>query len=298
MGPPTLRWSTSERRLGREQSGTAVRGRGPAAARRRGACDACRDRGRPLTLPRRAGPGRGTVVRIGVSRWRPVHRTGSRGRASRCAGRLPGCPCAPSTRSCTWTRWARSTTRRASPGAPLAPAPRVRDGDLHDRRDVRPPGLPRRGRADHRRSDAVDDGGRRHPAHRDTARGAGGLRRAVPRHPAVGEPAGQGQDDRARATRAWRPSRSPCSPRRTAGRWSASSPARWPGTAGPARPTRRWRWFTPPSRRAPSCGCRGTPVSTPWSTSSPDPAESGTKGAPRRPAGGARGRGLGQRPRG
>ncbi len=47
--------------------------------------------------------------------------------------------------------------------------------------------------------------GRRHPAHRDAAGGARDVRRAVPRHPAVGQPARQGQDDRARVPVAWSP---------------------------------------------------------------------------------------------
>ena len=54
-------------------------------------------------------------------------------------------------------------------GTPWHPAPRVRDGDLHDRRDLRPPGLARRRRAHHRRGHPVDDRRRRHPAHRDAA---------------------------------------------------------------------------------------------------------------------------------
>ena len=77
----------------------------------------------------------------------------------------------------------------------LAPAPRVRDRHLHDRRHVPAPGLPRWRRRHHRRRHPVDDGGRRHPAHRDASRGPGRERRPLPRRPAVGQPAREGQDD-------------------------------------------------------------------------------------------------------
>ena len=53
------------------------------------------------------------------------------------------------------------------------------------------------GGADHQRRHAVDDRRVGHPAHRDAAGGARRQRRPVPRHPAVGEPAVGGQDDRA-----------------------------------------------------------------------------------------------------
>src|SRR5262245_40293866 len=48
----------------------------------------------------------------------PRRRPGSRVRASRSAGPSPGWTWPGSTRSSTWTRWARSTTRRASRRAP------------------------------------------------------------------------------------------------------------------------------------------------------------------------------------
>ena len=69
----------------------------------------------------------------------------------------------------------------------------------------------------HQRRHPVDDGRRRHPAHRDAARGAGGLRRPVPRHPALGEPARAGQDDPARLPGHSRPTTWCCCPRPTAG---------------------------------------------------------------------------------
>ena len=59
---------------------------------------------------------------------------------------------------------------RRGEGHALAPAPRLRDGDLHHRRRLRAPGHDRRRRPHHRRRDAVDDGRRRHPAHRAAAR--------------------------------------------------------------------------------------------------------------------------------
>ena len=58
-------------------------------------------------------------------------------------------------------------------------------------------------------------------------------RRAVPRHPAVGEPAARRTSSRRPSTRPSRASRSRCCPPRTAARWSASSPARSTGIAGP-----------------------------------------------------------------
>ena len=49
-----------------------------------------------------------------------------------------------------------------APGEPkgmaLAPPPRLRDGDVHHRRHLRPPGLPGWRRHDHQRRHAVDDG--------------------------------------------------------------------------------------------------------------------------------------------
>ena len=52
------------------------------------------------------------------------------------------------------------------------------------------------------------------------------------------------------------------SPRPTAARSCASSPARSAGTAGRARPTRRSRWPTPRSSPARSSRCRGSRSST------------------------------------
>ena len=72
----------------------------------------------------------------------------------------------------------------------MAPPPWLRDGDLHDRRHLPAPGLHRRRRPHHQRLHAVDDRRVGHPAHRAPARAADRQRRAVPRHPAVGEPAG------------------------------------------------------------------------------------------------------------
>ena len=87
---------------------------------------------------------------------------------------------------------------RGTEGDAVAPPSRVRDRHLHDGRDLRPPGLARRRRPHHGRGHAVDDGGEGDSAHRDAAGGARRLRGPVPRHPAVGEPARPGQDDRAR----------------------------------------------------------------------------------------------------
>ena len=103
-------------------------------------------------------------------------------------------------------------------GHAVAPAPRLRDRHVHDRRRVRAPGLQRRRRPDHQRRHPVDDRRRRDPAHRDAAGAPGRQRRAVPRLPAVGEPARAAEDDGRRATRTSGPSRSRCSPRPTAAR--------------------------------------------------------------------------------
>ena len=109
-----------------------------------------------LTLPRVAAAGPADTER-------PVRSitTGPRGHEGE------GFPCRPRVR--------RGEQRRARPvrahgpdgrgGVParraaghrLAPAPRLRDGHLHDRRPLRAPGLARWGRPDRRRRDAVDD---------------------------------------------------------------------------------------------------------------------------------------------
>jgi hypothetical protein len=54
-------------------------------------------------------------------------------------------------------RWVRSSTLRASRRGPVAPAPRLRDRHLHDRRDSAASGLQRRWWAHHRRRHPVDD---------------------------------------------------------------------------------------------------------------------------------------------
>ena len=80
----------------------------------------------------------------------------------------------------------------------VAPAPRLRDRHLHHGRRLPAPGQPRRRRLHQGRRHPVDDRRRRHPAHRDPAGRAGPQRRHVPRHAALGEPAVQAEDDRAR----------------------------------------------------------------------------------------------------
>ena len=79
-----------------------------------------------------------------------------------------------STRSSTWTRWARSSTRRASRRARRGtrtaasrPSPTCIDGD------VPAPGLQRRRRPDHQRRHPVDDRRQRPAAHRGAAGGPG-----------------------------------------------------------------------------------------------------------------------------
>ena len=80
-------------------------------------------------------------------------------------------------------------------GHPVAPAPRLRDRHVHHRRGVQAPGLERRRRPHHQRRHPVDDGRRRHPAHRGAAGGASGFRWPVPRLPALGQPAVAAEDD-------------------------------------------------------------------------------------------------------
>ena len=107
-----------------------------------------------------------------------------------------------------------------------------------------------------------------------------GQRRAVPRLPAVGEPAREGQVHRTRATRASRAARSRCSARADGGALRAGHRRDVDGHAARARRTRRSRWRTPPSPP-------GAQLSLPWQ---PDYnalayvlAGSGTVGAERRP---------------
>ena len=132
----------------------------------------------------------------------------------------------------------------------------------------------RRRRPHHQRGHPVDDRRRRHPAHRDAPGGPGGGGRAVPRHPALGEPAGQGQDDPTGVPGARGRRRDAAVLARTEGPSCGSSPARSVDTPAPDRRIRRWPSCTPPSLPVPSCDCPGTPRSTPWSTSWPDPVGS------------------------
>ena len=142
------------------------------------------------------------------------------------------------------------------------------------RRRVPPPGLQRRRRPDHQRRHPVDDRGRRHPAHRGAARGAGDERRPVPRLPALGQPARTAQDD---------PAALPGHPRRPgraahlAGRRRAAAGhrrrGRRPRRARASR-TPRSPWCTPRSRRARRSACRGARTSTRSATCSRAPARS------------------------
>ncbi len=125
---------------------------------------------RPVRIRGRGVPGSPRVRRRRPGDARPVHSHGPDGR-----GRV---------------------RRGRAEGHAVAPAPRLRDRDVHDRRDHAPPGLQWRRRADHQRRHPVDDRRRRDLAHRGTARGPGGLRRAVPRLPALGQLAPRPEDDR------------------------------------------------------------------------------------------------------
>ena len=147
---------------------------------------------------------------------------------------------------------------RRAQGHPVAPAPRLRDRHLHDRRRHGPPGQPGRRWLDHQRRHPVDDGRLRDAAHRDAAGVAGRVRRAVPRRPAVGEPAARPEVGRRRATRTCAPASSAWSPPPTPAPWCASSPATSAATPARARRTRRWRWCTARWRRAPGSTCPGS----------------------------------------
>ena len=147
---------------------------------------------------------------------------------------------------------------RRAQGHVVAPAPRLRDRHVHDRRGHAAPGLDRRRRRHRQRRDPVDDRRQRHPAHRGAAGGARRLRRAVPRDPAVGEPAGGGQVGRSRATRTSARARSRCCRPTTVARCCGSWPATSRGTAGPASRTRRSRCCTRRSAPAPRWRCPGT----------------------------------------
>ena len=144
-------------------------------------------------------------------------------------------------------------------GTPVAPAPRLRDRDLHDRRRLRPPGLPGRRRHDHQRRHPVDDGRRRASSTSRPRRSgwsqSGGLFHGIQLW--VNLPARR-QAHRARATRTSAPARSPCSTSYDAGalvRVIAGS--RRPATPARAPRTRRWRWCTRPSSRARASSCPG-----------------------------------------
>ena len=106
-------------------------------------------------------------------------------------------------------------------GDAVAPAPRLRDRHLHDRRHLRAQRLERRRRRHHERRHAVDDGRRRDPAHREAAGGA--RRRAAGSSTASssGSTCRGRRSGRRRATRTCGPARSRSSRRPTAARWSA-----------------------------------------------------------------------------
>ena len=135
------------------------------------------------------------------------------------------------------------------------------------------------GGADHQRRDAVDDRRLGHPAHRDAARGARRQRRAVPRHPAVGQPAGA---DKMTAPRYQNleADQSALLSSPDGGALVRLIAGDVAGHVGPGSTHTPITWPTPPWRRAPGWSCRGARTSTPSPTSWPGP---GTVGAERRP---------------
>ena len=115
-------------------------------------------------------------------------------------------------------------------------------------------------------------------------------RRPVPRPAAVGEPAAGAEVAPRRATRTSGRQGRAADHRRTAARWSGSSPARSPATPGPGStytPITLVHATVAPGRDARRC--RGGPTSTPSSTCSPATARSAPSGArSHRPARGLR----------
>ena len=114
------------------------------------------------------------------------------------------------------------------------------------------------GGVDHQRRHPVDDRRRRHPAHRDPAGAAGRQRRAVPRLPAVGEPAARRTSSPRRATRTSAAAQVGAAHlarrrRAAAGHRRRARRARRPGH----RPTRRSPWSTRRSRP-------GASLDLPW----------------------------------
>ena len=149
---------------------------------------------------RRRPDGPAAHRRGGAGRHHPAGRPGHH-RADRLRGR--GVPCPPCVR-----RRRPQPARPVHPpgpdgrggvrpgraqGHPVAPAPRLRDRDVHARRVLRAPRQPRRWRHHQQRRHPVDDRRRRPAAHREAAGVAGGLRRPVPRPAAVGQPAARAE---------------------------------------------------------------------------------------------------------
>ena len=187
-----------------------------------------------LTLPRVSEP----VTEAGRARCARVTTAPSRLRG-RGLPRPPRLrrrrPAPPSTRSSTWTRWARSSTRRASPRAPTGTrtaASRPSPTSSTARSCTRTP-----------TAAAASISQRRHPVDDRRARASctsrprrsrssisGGLFHG---DPAVGQPAAGQEVARPRATRTSAAATSRCSPAPTAARWCASSPASVDGHAGP-----------------------------------------------------------------
>ena len=119
-------------------------------------------------------------------------------------------------------------------GHALAPASRLRDRHLHDRRRSSSTATPTAAAGVITNGDTQwMTAGARHPAHREAAGAARRERRPVPRLPAVGQPAGAPRSWRRPATRTSAPPRSRSCRPPTAARSSASSPVRSPATRGP-----------------------------------------------------------------
>ena len=208
-----------------------------------------------LTLPRLTAAPRPAA---GPSRPSPRRPSGSRARASRSAARSPASPPRGPRPVHPHGPDGRGRVRPGrAQGHAVAPAPRLRDVHVPDRRPVHPPGLARRRRHDRRRRHPVHDGRRRHPAHRDAPRSTSWSPAACSTACSCGSTCRARRSASPRSTRTFRARLDHGRQRRR--RRAGARPrrrGRRPRRARASR-TRRWRSRTSPSRRAPRSTSRG-----------------------------------------
>ena len=124
---------------------------------------------------------------------------------------------------------------RRAQGHAVAPAPRLRDRDLHDRRRHGPPGHPRRRRLDHRRRHAVDDRRQRACCTSRRRRSGSSSRAACSTACSCGSTCPRPTSGCRRTTRTSAAATSAWPRRPTPARCCASSPARSTASRGRAR---------------------------------------------------------------